>query len=235
MTAFKKAAVIAAILVSLGVAIYEAHRAATLESKLHVLQVPDASLALQTQQQVSNGQDREPRSDRIETHDDAPTAANSELLRLRGEVGLLRRELAAAEAKAHAPTNQISFSHPVRPRAEWSDQGTAKPQDTIGSMFWAMRQGDQSKLEELVLRSRASQPLDDITLPKDEWDQFSAFQVATVTVTRQVTAGKVTAETAMVKVIAEQAYGPNGAEKDADIYRWVLTKENEQWLIRDRN
>jgi hypothetical protein len=234
MSAFQRAAVIAAMVVSVGVAIYEAHRASRLESELHVLQARDASLALHTEQQTSNRQDREARAERTETHGNAPTGVSSELLRLRGEVGLLRRDLATAEAKAQASTNQISFSYPVLPRGEWSDQGTAKPQNTILTMFWALRQGDQNKLEQLVLPLRDSQTLDDFSFPRDEWDKFSAIQVAKVVVARQLTAGKVTAETATVQVIAEKALGADGADKDADIYRWVLTKENGQWLIRSR-
>jgi hypothetical protein len=228
MTTLQRTTVIAAIIISLGVAIYQAHRASTLESALQVLQAQNASLVAQTQQQESKQEDAEHRAERAEPPGNASAAVNSELLRLRGEVGLLRQQLAAAEAKAQPPTNQSLFRNPVLPRAAWSDQGTDKPQNTILTMFWALRQGDQTKLEQL-LRMGDSQTPDDLTFPRGEWDKFLAFQVATVHTVKYRGS-----ETATVQVIAEKALGADGVEKDAGIYRWVLMKENDQWLILNR-
>jgi hypothetical protein len=232
MTTLRRATVIAAIVVSLGVASYEAHRASTLESELQVLLGQNASLAAQTQQQESKREDTGHRAERAEPLGNASTAANSELLRLRREVGLLRRQLAAAEAKPQPATNRILFTHPVLPRAVWSDHGTDKPVNTILTMFWALRQGDQSKLEQRVWRMRDSQTLDDLTFRRDDWDRISAIQVAKVVVTQSLTAGKVTQENATVEVIVEKAPLVDGADKDVDIERWFLMKTNDQWLIR---
>jgi hypothetical protein len=233
MTTLQKTSVTAVLIASLGVAIHQARRASTLESELRVLQGQNTSLAAHMQQQESRPEEGEHRTERSDPTAKPPSADTPELLRLRGEVGLLRRRLADAEASAQSGTSRILFPHPILPRAAWSDQGTAKPQDTILTMFWALRQGDQSKLEQL-LRMGGSQTPDDLTFPRDEWDKFSAIQVATVVVTRQGTAGKVAAETATVQVIAEKALRADGADTDADIYRWVLIKEDDQWLIRNR-
>ena len=227
MTTFQRTTVIAAIVVSLGVAIYEAHRASTLESQLQVLQGQNASLAAQTQQQESQREDSEHRAERAEPLANASAAVNSELLRLRGEVGLLRRQLAAAEAKPQPATNQISFSHPVLPRAEWSDHGSDKPLNTMLTMFWALRQGDESKLEQMVWRLRDSQTLEDLTYRRDDWDRISAIQVANVVVLRPRDEESGTAE-----VIVEKAPLVDGAYKDVDIERWFLMKTNGQWFIR---
>lgn len=228
MPALQKTTVIAAIVISLGVAVHEAHRASTLESELQVLQGQNASLA--AQQQESKREDSEHRTERAEPLGNASTAGNAELLRLRAEVSLLRRQLAAAEAKPQPATNQILFTHPVLPRAAWSDLGTDKPLNTILTMFCALRQSDESKLEQMLWRDD-SQTLEDLTFRRDDWDRISAIQVATTTVTHTAAA-----DTSGIEVIVEKAPAVEGTDKDVEIRRWILIKMNgqDQWRIRNR-
>ena len=228
MTTLPKSIVIIVLVICLGIAIYEAHRAPALEAELQVLQGQIASLAAQAQQQESERAAAEHQAQEAEPPGRASNADNSELLRLRGEVSLLRRQIAAAQVKPQPATNQIVFSRPVLPRAAWSDHGTDKPLNTILTMFWALRQGDQSKLEQMVWRLRDSQTLEDLTFRKDDWDRISAIQVAKVVVTRQATH-----EDGTVEVIVEKAPRVDGEAKDVDIERWFLTKTNDQWLIRE--
>jgi hypothetical protein len=228
MTTFQRTTVIVAIVISLGVAVYEAHRASTLDSELQVLQGQNASLTAQTQQQESKREDTEHRAELL---GNVSTAVNPELLRLRGEVALLRQQLAAAKATTQPATNQILFTHPVLPRAEWSDHGTDKPLNAILTMFWALRQGDESKLEQMVWRDD-SQTLEDLTFRRDDWDRISAIQVATKLVVTHTAA----ADSGTVEVIVEKAPAVDGADKDVDIHRWILIKMNgqEQWRIRNK-
>ncbi len=225
MTTFQRTTGIVAIVVSLGLAIYEARRASALESELRVLQGQNASLALQTPQQESKQEDGAHRAD---SHGDSPTAVTSELLRLRAEVGLLRRQLTAAEAKPQPATNQILFRHPALPRSEWSDHGSDTPQNTVLTMFWALRQGDESRLEQMLSRERGSRTLEDLTFRRDEWDRISAIQMVKTVVTCSPAV-----EIGTVEVIVEKAPTVDAADKDVDVHRWVLMKmkTNDHWQV----
>ena len=94
-------------------------------------------------------------------------------------------------------------------------------------MFWAIGQGDQNRLEQIVSRARDSQPVDELTLPKQDWDKIAAVQFASVTVTSMPVEGG-REETGSVEAIVEREASQG---KDVDIYRWILRKINEQWLI----
>ena len=228
MTALQKTSAAVVVALLLGLASYEAYRASTLQSELHALQGRHTALASQPDQPDDKRETDEHRAERIEPQRNTPTAVSPELLRLRGEVGQLRQQLAAAEAKAQGPTNHISFSRPVLPRAEWTDQGTDKPLNAILTMFWALRQGDQSKLQQIVWPMRDSQTLEDVTFRRGEWDKITAIQVAKVLVISR--AG--TEVDGNVEVIVEKAPPEPGADKDVEINRWFLMKTNGQWFIR---
>lgn len=226
MSTLQRSIVIAALIISLSIAIYEAHRASALESELQVLRGQNASLAAQAQQTKSQRDDAEHRLEGAEPNSKSSDADRSELLRLRGEVGLLRRQLAAAEASPRPGTNHMAFPGLYLPREAWSDQGTDKPQNTISTMFWALRQGDQSKLEQMV-SPMAGRTLDQLIFPKDDWEKISAIQVAKTVWTHSPTS----ADTAIAEVIVEQEPPVGQTDKDVSVYRWTLVKVNDQWLI----
>ena len=135
MTTLQRSIVIAVLTISLGIAIYEAHRASALESELQVLRGQNASLATRAQRPESQRDDVEHRPEGAEPSSKPSSADRSELLRLRGEVGLLRRQLAAGEASPRPTTNHMAFPGLYLPREAWSDHGTDKPQNTILTMF----------------------------------------------------------------------------------------------------
>jgi hypothetical protein len=230
MTTLQKSTAIAALVVSLGIAIYEAHRASRLESELQVLQGQNASLAARTGQLNGQRDDTEHQAEGAEPSSRPSNADTSELLRLRGEVGLLRRQLAVAEATPQPATNHIAFTEPYLPREAWSDHGTAKPLDTILTMFWALRQGDESKLEQMVSRVRDSQTLDELIYPKNDWQNITAIQVVKVGWARAIVGGKAQ-DMGSAEVIVEQSPPFEGDEKDVSMQRWSLIKMNDQWLI----
>ena len=161
----------------------------------------------------------------------ASIADTSELLRLRGQAGLLRRQLDDALATPQPATNHIAFPGLRLPREAWSDHGTNKPKDTILTMFWALRQGDRSKLEQIVSPMRDSQTVDDLIFPRDDWDRLLAIQVV-----KAVTTAEKGQEQGNVEVIVEKAPPADVADKDVDVSveRWFLAKVNDQWVIRSR-
>jgi hypothetical protein len=230
MTNFQKAIITAVVVGSVGSAVYEACKASRLESGLRMLNEQHALLVAQIEQLESQRDETQRQRTAVPADKKGSDVAASELLRLRGEVNLLRRQIATADTKAQPATNQILFTQPVFPRAAWSDHGTDKPLNTILTMFWALRQGDESKLEQMVSRDRVSQTLDDLAYPKNDWERISAIQVVNVASTH----GGGGVDTARAEVIVEEAPAPfEGAEKDVSIRRWILTKENDQWLIHN--
>jgi hypothetical protein len=225
MSTLQRSIAIAVLIISLGIIIYEAHRASALESELQVLRGQDASLAAQAQEAKNQRDDTEHRPVGAEPNSKLSNADRSELLRLRGEVGLLRRQLAAVEASPGPATNHMTFPGLYLQREAWSDHGTDKPQNTILSMFWALRQGDQSKLEQMV-STNGGKTLGELIFRRDDWEKISAIQVANT-----VVVSTASVDTATVEVIVEQAPPAGQTDKDVSMHRWTLVKMNDQWLI----
>jgi Regulator of chromosome condensation (RCC1) repeat len=144
---------------------------------------------------------------------------NSQLLRLR--------------AQAEAAIDQISCLTPRLPRAAWSEHGTDKPLNTVLTMFWALRQGDQGKLENMVSRVRDSQTLDDLIYPRSEWGKITAIRVVSAGITTTVSRGRADV-LGNAEVIIEKAPGPDGANKEVSKESWSFRKVNNQWLIIGR-
>jgi preprotein translocase subunit SecD len=108
MTTFPKTLITATIAAAVGAGIYETHQAATLRTQVETLQQQQAPLAEQLAQLKS---DNENLSNRVAQANRSPSLSSErlrELLRLRGEVGLLRRqqrelEQVAAAAQSRTP------------------------------------------------------------------------------------------------------------------------------------
>lgn len=97
---------------------------------------------------------------------------HSELLRLRGQVGVLRQQLADAAAKAQdnkrsaetdktpATTGDTAEAKPpveawelgkYLGREQWQDAGSAAPEDSLQTLFWALATGSAQRLAELSM------------------------------------------------------------------------------------
>jgi RNA polymerase sigma factor (sigma-70 family) len=205
------------------------------QSQLQLLQ-KEQSLRRQVEQLAELSADNERLSNQLAQVRGSLVLGNvdaSELLRLRGEVGLLRRQLAGMAAKTQTTTNQIQFTLPYLPREAWSDRGTAKPLDTIQTMFWAMGQGDQKRLEQIVSRARDSQPLDELTVSKQDWDKITAVQIVDVATSRGSSPQGGMEDMATAEVIVEVPY--QDGIKDVSMQRWSLKKFNDRWLITGRH
>jgi len=142
-----------------------------------------------------------------------------------GSVGLAVFEARKASRLELTATNQIHFTQPCLPRAAWSDQGTDKPGNTIQTMFWAIGQGDQKRLEQIVSRFKDSQSLDELTFPKQDWDKIEAVQFVSVVLIHMRSADDQANVNALVERVLEDG------TKDVSIQLWTLKKINGQWLI----
>ena len=230
MITLQKYTIIAVLVILLGISIYEAHRASALQSEMQVLQAEKAAHAEQAQQSTRKPDDGECRTEGAEPDGIHADMGNSELLRLRGEVGALQRQLEDEQASQSSASNHIAFTEPYMPREAWSDRGTDKPLNTILTMFWALRQGDENKLEQIVSRVRDSQTLDELIYPKSDWENISAIQIVGIGGEVPIIDGKAQ-EIATAEVIVEEAPPVLGGYKALNMQRWSLIKVNDQWLI----
>jgi hypothetical protein len=92
----------------------------------------------------------------------------SELLRLRGEVGLLRKESQelARLRSTTAPSPTVTEPRDYFPATAWANVGADKPEAAIQTFFWAGKQGETNVVCNLLRWQRdpaipASQELDD--------------------------------------------------------------------------
>ncbi len=177
MTTFQKTLVAAAVAVLAGVGIYEARQAAQLRDQVQTLQQQQAPLAEQIQQFQG---ELESASNRVAGMVEELANAkrnNTELLKLRGEITLLRRQVKTAEASvvkhqtmtsgtpAPASTKQPTTSD--HPKETWSYAGYATPEDALQTWTWAMSKSDQqTMLNSLTPESRK------------QWEQIFASQPA---------------------------------------------------------
>ncbi|MFO1488077.1 MAG: sigma-70 family RNA polymerase sigma factor [Verrucomicrobiota bacterium] len=175
MTTLQKTLVTATVAVLAGAGIYEARQAAHLRDQVESLQQQQAPLAEQIQQLQG---ELESSSNRVEglVEELASARKNSaELLKLRGEVTLLRREVKAAKANAannqamtdvaptRAATNQSANSD--HPKETWNYAGYATPENALQTWTWAMSKNDQqTMLNSLTPESRK------------QWEQLFASQ-----------------------------------------------------------
>src|SRR5436189_3861986 len=88
----------------------------------------------------------------VEREQDSLSKAQlAELLRLRGEVGLLRKDsqelarLRSPSARASAPERREYL-----PATAWANVGLDKPEAAVQTFFWAGKQGDTNVLSNLL-------------------------------------------------------------------------------------
>jgi RNA polymerase sigma factor (sigma-70 family) len=99
MTTIQKTILIAVLGTSVGVGLYEAHQASLLRSQIQSLQ--DQAPATGQVDQLTRERDEARRAlADLQSQSSGANGNTAELLRLRGEVGMLREQLAATEAKA---------------------------------------------------------------------------------------------------------------------------------------
>jgi RNA polymerase sigma factor (sigma-70 family) len=149
MTALQKTVVTATIAVLAGVGIYQFRQAAFLRDQVQMYQQQQAPLTTQLQELQS---ERDAATNRLaELHaENLRLKSNSreqELLKLRGEIGLLRQQnlelkqpmqvLAVAPNQAH-----LRHSTNIVAREAWSFAGYATPEAALQSMIWAKSTGD---------------------------------------------------------------------------------------------
>ena len=156
MTTLQKTLVTATVVILTGATIYESREASQLRREVQALQQRQKPLM----EQIEHLQrDKIEVADRLSLLADAVERArgnSSELLKLRGEVGVLRRRNESLEASRKTDENAQSDSPGTQEKAfkhqreSWAFVGYATPEDTIQTSAWAMSEGDVKTFLESV-------------------------------------------------------------------------------------
>jgi RNA polymerase sigma factor (sigma-70 family) len=149
MTALQKTIIGAALAAAVGTGIFEAHQNSKLQNQNQALQQQQAPLTEQIRQLQSALNDATNQLAGL-LAENAQLESNSnatELLKLRGEVGVLRQQNAELGEQAQALRNAGSQSSPTfstnfMSRASWGFAGYATPDAAVQSMLWAKSVGD---------------------------------------------------------------------------------------------
>jgi RNA polymerase sigma factor (sigma-70 family) len=232
MTALQKTAITVVLTAAVGAGIFEARQASQVREQNQLLQQKLAPLTEQIQQLQSERDDATNQQALLAAEIAKTKDNNLELLKLRGEVGLLREQLNRTTVTPNQTPSQIKFDLPYSQRDEWSEKGTAKPLDTLFTMLAAIKQKDENRLNQIVSRSFPSETLEQLTLPKADWDKVSAIQIVSEGEFFPVTENG-PQDTAQIEAIIEEQVDNGLGEKVADqtVERWSLIKTNNQWLI----
>ncbi len=253
MTTIQKTVVTATIAVLAGAGIYEARQAAQLRDQVQTLQQQHAPLAEQVQHLDDALTKAANALTSLRDENERLSRNTDELLRLRGEVGTLRRSLKEVanntenlrlrqkvnrlESMWQNWTNSTHFNNPYFQREVWVDSGTGNPLDTLQTMLSAVKENNDSKLAQLVSPKDDSQSLDSILLPKRVWDKVTGIQIVDINI---MTDGR-----AVIGTVLQELRPPSESPGDPydnpaleayrnsaqSMRRWFFVKTNGQWLI----
>lgn len=141
MTTLQKSMFAAALAALAGAGIYEMREASTLRSKLE----QQAPLAQQVQALERERDAASQRVAALRKQVDAMSQNNLELVRLRGETGMLRMQTnrLAKQLQGIAESSKASSNEPTSfPRNTWTFAGFDSPEATLQSYMWAKSRGD---------------------------------------------------------------------------------------------
>ena len=257
MTTIQKTLVAATIAILTGVGLHEAWQAAHLRDQIDILQqqqIPFAEKFKQSQLEQSNAV-----SQLTALHEDNERLRRNvgELLKLRAESGLLRmgsndvaqlrqenlelkQKLIAWETDSQVSSNMLRFQNPFLKREDWIERGNSDPLDALKTMLSAAKQGDTSKLVQLVFRKDHSESIDALIIPKRVWDTVTGVQVVDI----QIYGSKTQRKAAIGTILQKEPIPVDSSDADPgasgqppqpqvrqSMYRWFLVETNGQWLI----
>jgi hypothetical protein len=153
MTTLQKTIIGTVLAAAVGTGVYEAHRAARLQSRLRALERERTEQA----EQFRRAQDKV--TAKLAALNEEATrhqADSSELLRLRGEVARLRAEQDDLRRRASAPPEGAVASAATTPdvielpKDSWADAGFATPAKALQTRGWAVVTGNRERFKESV-------------------------------------------------------------------------------------
>jgi len=146
MTTLQKTLITATLTLTVGTGLYAVRQGAVLRSQVQALEQQQAPLTEQVQQLTRERDDATNRLALLADENLAGKNNSTELLKLRGEVGLLRqrtnelgRQLQAAQGAGLAPGLPLQTNFP---RGSWAFAGFGTPEAAYQSILWAKGNGD---------------------------------------------------------------------------------------------
>ncbi|MCW5553659.1 MAG: sigma-70 family RNA polymerase sigma factor [Verrucomicrobiae bacterium] len=153
MTALQKTLVTATVAVLAGAGIYEARQASQLREQVQTLQQQQATLAGQFQQLHSERDDATNRLAALSQDNERLNQNTTELLKLRGRVGLLRRELADANHLLGF-SNELARSWTIGQTKwpnDWRNAGLSSPEAAFETYQWAAANSDFQTMRQCLI------------------------------------------------------------------------------------
>ena len=183
MTTTQKVLIAVALAAAVGTGIYEARDASNLRAQVQTLK---------QQQQAPLAEFDQLRADKERAANSAQADADelvklrderAELLRLRGQVGVLRRQLAEATQRVAGlagDTNDLAKRWAVgemKPKGEWQDVGLGSPLAAVETFWWAAASKSTQKVKQCIAFSAWTNaaPVTDIYARREAADGASAL------------------------------------------------------------
>jgi TolA-binding protein len=159
MTTMQKALVTAAIAAAIGTGIYEAREASVMRTRLLSLEKGHAEQiqGLQRERDESTNRMAALREEIERLNGNTP-----ELLRLRGQVGLMRQQLAEARQRAAIRAGETNDAPKrwafgeIKPKAEWRDAGLGSPLAALETFWWAAANTSFERMKQSIVFDRLS-------------------------------------------------------------------------------
>ncbi len=144
MTTLQKTLIAASLTVVVGVGIFETRQASVLREEVQTLRHQQALVAQQIQRLESERDDALRQLASLRANNERLSLNSAELLKLRGQVGMLRQELADTKQRvesAATTTNTMAGSWAIgetKWRTNWTRVGIASPEAALLNYWWAV-------------------------------------------------------------------------------------------------
>ena len=156
MTTLQKSLIAAMLVAVVGTGIFQARQVSNLKAQNQLL-LQDRGLLAESIRESGQEPDNGTRQLlALRTEVDRLKGNSDELLKLRGQVGVLRQELALAKALAAEASIQTNhFSKPwavgeIKPKSDWQDAGLGSPLAAIETYWWAAANKDIQKMKQCI-------------------------------------------------------------------------------------
>jgi RNA polymerase sigma factor (sigma-70 family) len=188
MTTIQKALLTATLAAAVGTALYQARRASIARADLRSIQQEQQAALTDAEKLRTENQQLAARL-RAQTGEvDALRKGQTELLQLRGQVGVLRQQLADTTGKLARPdagANGLARSWTlgsVKWLAEWKDAGLTSPEAALETYWWAIASGNVEKLQQCMVFDRgvASEPVSQLYAKREARSESYPLKSGTI-------------------------------------------------------
>ena len=194
MTTLQKAIIGATIAIAVGTGIYKTRQAADLRSQLQSLQHQEAPVAGSFDQMIRERDAAMGKLAALRGENEKLNRDNAELLKLRGQIGLLRRELADAKDLAESQNNTNALAKiwsvgEIKPIANLKDAGLGSPLAAAETFWWAGANNDAERMKQCLVfdRKTNAEPVSELYSKREarsnaeEWEHFEGIRLLSQT------------------------------------------------------